>query len=55
MASEIKVRRLEFSDHFVTIDDTLTPWLMEPGGSMLNSQEISTNPYPELNNSNSSY
>ena len=31
----------------------LTPWLMEPGGSMLHSQELSNNSYPELNQSNS--
>ena len=24
----------------------LTPWLMEPGGSMPHSQELSNNPYP---------
>ena len=33
----------------------LTPWLMEPGGSMPHSQVISNNPYPEPNQSNLSY
>ena len=28
---------------------SLTPWLMEPGGSMPNSQGLSNNPYPEIN------
>ena len=32
----------------------LTPWLMDPGGSMLQSQRFSNNPYPEPNQSNSS-
>ena len=27
----------------------LTPWLMEPGGSMPHSQGLSSNPYPEPN------
>ena len=30
----------------------LTPWLMEPGGSMLHSQGLSNNPYPEPNQLN---
>ena len=30
----------------------LTPWLMEPGGSMPHSQGLSINPYPELNQPN---
>ena len=34
---------------------TLTPWLMEPGGSMPHSQGLSNNPCPELNQPNSSY
>ena len=29
---------------------TLTPWLMEPGGSMPHSQGLSNNSYPEPNN-----
>ena len=33
----------------------LTPWLMEPGGSMPNSQGLSNNPHPELNQPNYSY
>ena len=32
---------------------TLTLWLMEPGGSMLHSQGLSNNPYPEPNQSGS--
>ena len=32
-----------------------TPWHMEPGGSMLHSQGLSNNPYPEVNQPNSSY
>ena len=31
----------------------LTPWLMEPGGSMPHSQGHSNNPYPEPNQPNS--
>ena len=31
----------------------LTPWLMEPGGSMPHSQGLSNNSYPELNQPNS--
>ena len=27
----------------------ITSWLMEPGGSMPNSQGLSNNPYPEPN------
>ena len=30
----------------------LTPWLMEPGGSMPHSQGLSNNSYPELNQPN---
>ena len=33
----------------------LTPWLMEPGGSMPHYQGLSNNSYPELNQPNSSY
>ena len=33
----------------------ITPWLMEPGGSMQHSQGFSNNPYPESNEPNSSY
>ena len=33
----------------------LTPWLMEPGGSVPHSQGLSNNPYPEPNHPNSSY
>ena len=32
--------------------DYLTPWLMEPGGSMPHSQGLSNNPYPETNQPN---
>ena len=31
----------------------LTPWLMEPGGSMAHSQGLSNNSYPEPNQPNS--
>ena len=31
---------------------TLTPWLMEPGGSMPHSQGLSNNSYPEPNQPN---
>ena len=30
----------------------LTPWLMEPGGSMPHSRGLSNNPFPELNQPN---
>ena len=33
----------------------LTPWLMEPGCSILYSQGLSINPYPEPNQLDSSY
>ena len=33
----------------------LTPWLMEPGGSMPHSQALTNNRYPEPNQPNSSY
>ena len=33
----------------------LTPWLMEPGGSISQSQGLSNNPYIELNQLNYSY
>ena len=33
-------------------NNKLTPWLMEPGGSMPHSQGLSNNPYPELNQPN---
>ena len=36
-------------------DTLLTPWLMEPGGSMPHSKRLSNNLYPEANQSNSSY
>ena len=32
---------------------SLTPWLMEPGGSMPDSQGLSNNPYLEPNQHNS--
>ena len=31
------------------LTNELTPWLMEPGGSMPHSQELSNNSYPEPN------
>ena len=31
----------------------LTPWIMEPGGSMRHSQGLSNNSYPEPNQPNS--
>ena len=34
---------------------TLTPWIMEPRGSMPYSQGLSNNSYPELNQPNSSH
>ena len=30
-------------------NNKITPWLMEPGGSMSHSQRFSNNPYPESN------
>ena len=33
----------------------LTPWFVEPGGSIPYSQGLSNNPYPEPNQPNSSY
>ena len=33
--------------------ELLTPWFMEPSGSMPHSQGISNNPYPEPNQPNS--
>jgi hypothetical protein len=33
----------------------LTPWLMEPEGSMPHSQRLSNNPHPEPNHPNLSY
>ena len=33
----------------------LTPWIMEPGGSMPHSEGLSDNPYPETNQLNSSH
>ena len=35
--------------------NVLTPWLMLPRGSMPHSQGLSNNPYPDLNQPNSSY
>ena len=32
--------------------ETLTPWLLEPGDSMLHSQELYSNPYLEPNQPN---
>ena len=32
--------------------EMVTPWLMEPGGSMPHSQELSNNPFPEPNQPN---
>ena len=34
------------------ITNQITPWLMEPGGSMINSQGLSYNPYLESNQPN---
>ena len=39
----------------IKIRNWLTPWLMECGGSMPHSQGLSNNPYPELNQPNSTY
>ena len=33
----------------------ITPWLMKIGSSLPHSQGLSNNPYPELNQPNSSY
>ena len=33
-------------------NNNLTPWLMEPGGSMPHSQGLSNNSYPEPNQPN---
>ena len=37
----------------VAFKNVLTPWLMQPGGSMQHSQGLSNNPYPEPNQPNS--
>ena len=37
----------------VVIPNRLTPWLMEPGGSMPHSQGLSNNSYPEPDQPNS--
>ena len=34
---------------YITLHLRLTPWLMEPGGPIPHSQGLSNNPYPELN------
>jgi hypothetical protein len=36
------------------VTNELTPWLLEPEGSMPHSQGLSNNPYPEPNQPNSS-
>ena len=48
---ELKYACLKRRDHRAWIH-SLTPWLMEPGGSMPHSQGLSNNPYPELNQPN---
>jgi hypothetical protein len=40
---------------FILQTPILTPWLMEPGGSMPHSQQPSNNPYPEPNQTNSAH
>ena len=40
----------KYRDH---VTDFITPWLMEPGGSMPHSQGLSNNFYPEPNQPNS--
>ena len=56
-AAQMKfLRSLEMvTCNYYSLTHSLTPWLMEPGGSMLHSQGPSNNPYPELNHPNSSY
>ena len=34
---------------------SITPWLMEPGGSVPHSKRFPNNPYPELDQPNFSY
>ena len=38
---------------YIYIYIKLTPWLMDPGGSMPHSRGLSSNSYPELNQPNS--
>ena len=64
-SSLLKLRHLPSVGLIVIIDPTidifnillfskrLTPWLMEPGGSMQHSQGLSNNSYPEPNQPNS--
>ena len=47
-----KTRKHTFGSSCLIIYNKLTPWLMEPGGSMPHSQGLSNNPYPELNQPN---
>ena len=39
----------------VQLERAITPWFMKPGGSMSRSQGLSNNPYPKLNQPNSSH
>jgi hypothetical protein len=43
---------MEVSD---ILGQLLTPWIMEPGGSMPHSQSLSNNSYHEPNQPSSSY
>ena len=54
--NEIIKRIIESKPNITVKGNTkLTPWFMEPGGSILHSLRAFNNPYPELNQSNSSY
>ena len=51
---EVGSHRVMMANVYITIgNNKLTPWLMEPVGSMLHSQGISNNSYPEPNQPNS--
>ena len=58
IVSVIMSRSLRWSGYVARMEEgrnILTPWLMEPGGSMPHSQGLSSNSYPEPNQPNTSY
>ena len=49
------VESIKIRSNITYINNYLTPWLMEPGGSIPHSHRLSSNPYPDPNQSNSLY
>ena len=53
--SHVHISHSKVIDYTSVCPHNITPWLIEPWGSMPHSQGHSNNPYPEPNQPNSSY